>query len=97
MPTIFVATTFGEGNLSVDPNKSEMVAARVTQTHLVVTLADGRDISTPLEWYPSLRSASPAARRNLKVSRLGVHWPDLDEDLSVEGMLQGRRAADSSR
>jgi hypothetical protein len=62
-----------------------------TATELVVTLADGRKIATPLDRYPRLKSASPAARSNYEIMPLGVHWPDIDEDLSVAGMLKGQR------
>jgi Protein of unknown function (DUF2442) len=58
---------------------------------LVVELEDGRSISTPLNWYPKLLLASQDARMNYEISPLGVHWPELDEDLSVAGMLAGRR------
>jgi Protein of unknown function (DUF2442) len=59
-----------------------------------VDLSDGRRISTPLSWYPRLQSASPAARRNFRLigGGEGIHWPEVDEDLSLDGMLAGRRA-----
>ena len=63
-----------------------------TATELVVTLADGRKIATPLDWYPRLQRASAAERENYELSPLGIHWPDIDEDLSVAGMLTGQRA-----
>ncbi len=63
-----------------------------TATELVVVLADGRKISTPLDWYPRLKNASAAARQNYEIIPMGIHWPDLDEDLSVAGMLAGKRA-----
>ncbi|TYL82182.1 DUF2442 domain-containing protein [Bradyrhizobium rifense] len=53
---------------------------------VVVTLSDGRSISTP-----RLESASPADLAEVELTPLGVHWPRLDEDLSIEGMLAGRR------
>ena len=58
---------------------------------LRVTLQDGRMIATPLEWYPQLTSASPEQRENYELSLSGIYWPDLDEDLSVAGMLRGNR------
>ena len=64
-----------------------------TATELVVTLADGRRIATPLEWYPRLKRASAAQRTNFEVMPMGIHWPDIDEDLSIAGMLKGRRGA----
>jgi len=56
---------------------------------LCVALADGRTISAPLEWFPRLRDATPAQRANWRLiaNGVGIHWPDIDEDLSVEGML----------
>lgn len=58
-------------------------------TRLHVRLADGREVITPLWWYPRLLSASPAERNNVELMLDGVHWPDIDEDLSVRGMLSG--------
>jgi Protein of unknown function (DUF2442) len=62
-----------------------------TETDLVATLADGRKIATPLEWYPRLKRASAKQRANFEIMPMGIHWPDLDEDLSIAGMLTGRR------
>nr|MBN1228831.1 DUF2442 domain-containing protein [Anaerolineae bacterium] len=70
------------------------VEAYVTDTHLVVSLADGRVISTPLDWYPLLEKASPEQRDDIELMLDGLHWPALDEDLSVAGMLAGQRAID---
>jgi uncharacterized protein DUF2442 len=61
-----------------------------TPSELVVTLIDGRRIATPLEWYPRLVKASAAYRSNYEIVPMGIHWPDLDEDLSIAGMLKGR-------
>jgi hypothetical protein len=54
-----------------------------------VNLTDGREIRVPLEWFPKLRDASPETRRNWRLigKGIGIHWPDLDEDLSLEGLL----------
>ena len=68
-------------------------AAEFTSTELIVTLRDGRRIATPLDWYPRLKAASPAQRENFEIMPMGIHWPDIDEDLSVAGMLKGERAA----
>jgi hypothetical protein len=58
---------------------------------LSVSLRDGRVISVPLVWYPRLLNATPAQRNNWKIAGAGygIHWPDLDEDLSTEGLLRG--------
>lgn len=60
--------------------------------HLTVTLKDGRVIATPLWWYPRLLAATPEQRSACELSPFGVHWPDLDEGLSVAGMLKGNKA-----
>lgn len=72
---------------------------RVTADRLNVHLADGRVISAPLEWYPRLAHATPdeRARYELAGGSFGIHWPDLDEDISIEGLLAGRRSGESER
>lgn len=70
------------------------VSARVTAFELVVSLSDGRRIATPLAWYPLLMTATEEQRARYEVSPFGVHWPDLDEDLSVAGMFAGTPASD---
>ena len=67
-------------------------AVEFTASELVVTLIDGRKIVTPLEWYPRLLRASAAQRDNYEIMPMGIHWPDIDEDLSIAGMLKGQRA-----
>jgi len=68
-------------------------AVEFTATELVVTLMDGRRIATPLDWYPRLQKASAAERADYEIMPMGIHWPAIDEDLSIAGMLKGRRAA----
>ena len=72
---------------------SRVAGVRVTEDDLIVELYDGRAISAPLAWYPRLASATPEARANVQVAGAGygLHWPDLDEDLSTEGLLRGER------
>jgi len=60
---------------------------------LAVTLADGRKIATPLAWYPRLRDASMATRARFELMPMSIHWPEIDEDLGIAGMLRGRPAA----
>ena len=64
---------------------------RFTHAVLIVDLLDGRTISVPLVWYPRLLSATPAQRANWRVAGggFGIHWPDVDEDLSTEGLVRG--------
>jgi hypothetical protein len=62
---------------------------------MAVDLIDGRTIVVPLVWYPRLLDATPEQRRNWKVggAGYGIHWPDVDEDLSTAGLLRGAPAA----
>ena len=66
---------------------------------LAVDLLDGRTIAVPLAWFPRLLSASAEQRANWRVSGggYGLHWPDLDEDLSTEGLLRGAPAPGAVR
>jgi len=68
---------------------------RFTEDTMAVDLIDGRTIIVPLAWYPKLFEATPNERRNWKISGAGygLHWPDVDEDLSTEGLLRGAPAA----
>jgi Protein of unknown function (DUF2442) len=66
-------------------------AVEFTAAELVVTLADGRKITTPLAWYPRLLKASAEQRSNYEIMPMGIHWPLLDEDLSIAGMLKGQK------
>ena len=66
---------------------------------LTVELADGRSLSVPLAWYPRLFHGSQQERENWELigDGEGIHWPDLDEDISVEGLILGRRSGESQR
>ncbi len=63
----------------------------VTEHELAVALMDGRTITVPLAWYPRLLNATAAQRSNWELAGAGygIHWPDVDEDLSTEGLLLG--------
>ncbi len=65
-----------------------------TDDALSVSLSDGRVISVPLVWYPRLLNAASSQRKNWKIAGggYGIYWPDLDEDLSTEGLLRGAKA-----
>jgi hypothetical protein len=67
---------------------------RSTSTALIVDLADGRSLSVPLSWFPRLLKANATQRAHWEPSGggYGIHWPELDEDLSVEGLLRGSAA-----
>jgi Protein of unknown function (DUF2442) len=64
---------------------------RFDDASIIVDLMDGRTISAPLAWYPRLMQASVSAQQNWEVSGggYGIHWPELDEDLSTDGLLRG--------
>lgn len=66
----------------------------ITEDELSVSLMDGRTISVPLAWYPRLSNASDVQRQNWRIAGggYGIHWPDVDEDLSTEGLLRGAPA-----
>jgi Protein of unknown function (DUF2442) len=78
--------------LEIDVGDLRPSLVSFTDTELAVTLVDGRKIVTPLAWYPRLRDASRPARENYQLMPMGVHWPDLDEDLGIVGMLRGHPA-----
>jgi hypothetical protein len=69
---------------------------RVTEERLTVELTDGRELSVPLSWYPRLSHGRPNewVRWELIGRGDGIHWPDLDEDISVEGLLAGRSSSE---
>ena len=79
---------------STDPRAKEV---RCSSDELTVVLADGRTISVPLAWFPRLLHATPAQRANFEFlgEGHGIHWPDIDEDISVEGILRGAKSPES--
>ena len=85
--------------LTIDVSVPEAEGVEVTDDTLTAELSDGRSISVPLAWYPRLAHAAPHERRNWRLigGGEGVHWPDLDEDISVEGLLAGRPSGESQR
>jgi hypothetical protein len=71
----------------------------VTDETLTVDLVDGRSIAVPLEWYPRLSHATPEERNHWRLIGRGegIHWPDIDEDISIENLLNGARSGESQR
>jgi hypothetical protein len=69
----------------------------VTDDTLAVSVEDGRTISVPIGWYPRLAHGTQAERDNAHISGAGygIHWPDLDEDIGVEGLLLGKKSSES--
>ena len=78
--------------LQIEIEDSRPFSAQCDDANLTVALADGRRVQTPLWWYPRLLGATPAARATVELSPLGVHWPEIDEDISVASMLRGQKA-----
>jgi hypothetical protein len=74
-----------------------VVYVTVTEDTLSVDLEDGRTISVPIGWYPRLARGTQAERLHFQISGAGygIHWPDLDEDIGVEGLLLGKRSTES--
>ena len=65
-------------------------AVRFDEHTMWVDLSDGRTIGVPLAWFPRLLNATPAQREKAELSRIGLHWKELDENISVAGLLAGR-------
>jgi hypothetical protein len=83
----------------MEPKAGERVKdVRLTEDTLSVDLLDGRTITVPLAWYPRLLHATEEQRENWQVAGggFGIHWPDVDEDLSTEGLLRGAPASRTS-
>lgn len=78
--------------LQIDIEDSRPAEAHCDVSYLNVTLADGRALRTPLWWYPRLIEASPEARAVVELMPMGMHWPQIDEDISVASMLRGQKA-----
>ena len=80
--------------IRIDPTAVEV---SVSDAALRVVMADGRELSVPLVWFPRLLNATPTQRSHWRfIGRgEGIHWPDVDEDLDTEGLLLGQRAPQS--
>lgn len=76
---------------------SRIINVSVTDDTLSIDLEDGRTLSVPIGWYPRLAYGTPIERSHFEIggAGYGVHWPDLDEDIGVEGLLLGRKSAES--
>jgi len=86
--------------MSISANETEVPNAdnvTITEDTLCVDLSDGRTISVPLAWFPRLLQSIPEERNNWRLigKGRGIHWEDIDEDISVEGLLAGRPSGES--
>ena len=83
----------------IDTQGAKAQQVLFTEDSLTVDLVDGRTISVPLAWYPRLFHGTPEERRNWRLigQGEGIHWPELDEDISVENLLAGKPSGESQR
>lgn len=81
--------------LETHPKASSVLC---TEDQLVVSLVDGRVLSVPLAWFPRLLGAQPAQLENVELlgDGDGIHWPELDEDLSIAGLLKGHASLEQA-
>ena len=85
--------------LAVEIDVPMITDVEVTEDTLSVDLSDGRTISAPLGWFPRLEHANPKERSNWRLigKGTGIHWEDLDEDLSVQGLIAGKPSGESQQ
>ena len=83
--------------LAFETSRPTAERVKISSDTLQVDLSDGRSIAVPLSWYPRLLHGTPDARRNWRLigRGTGIHWEDLDEDVSVEGLLAGQPSGES--
>ena len=84
-------------SLAVEIQEARAQSAKLTDEALAIDLVDGRTIIVPLVWFPRLWHGAPRERNHFEIIGDGayIHWPDLDEDLTVAGLLAGRRSGES--
>ncbi len=80
-----------------DLERCEIKTVVITEDSLIVDLQDGRTIATPILWYPRLAYANSSEQQHLEIHRNVIRWPELDEEISVRGMLLGRKSGESSQ
>ncbi len=87
--TVSVAVTFA---------LPKIINVNVDDDSIAVDLEDGRTVSVPIGWFPRLAYGTSTERKNFHISGAGygIHWPDLDEDISVEGLLLGKKSTESA-
>ena len=87
----------GTTSVAVTLSLPRVVNVSVTDDTLSVDLEDGRTVSVPIGWYPRLAHGTPTERANVQIAGagFGLHWPDLDEDIGVEGILLGKPSTES--
>ena len=85
--------------LAIEPRTTFAENVRVTSESLCVELSDGRNVTAPLAWFPRLQHGTAKERNNWRLIGRGegIHWPDLDEDISVEGLMLGEPSGESQQ
>jgi hypothetical protein len=78
--------------LQIEVEEATPVEVTCDGDNLTIKLHDGRVLRAPLWWYPRLANATAEARARVELSPMGVHWPDIDEDISVASILRGQKA-----
>ena len=71
--------------------KVSATAVRLDDNSMWVELSEGRTLGVPYAWFPRLLNATPKRREAIKIGRFGLHWEEIDEDISIAGLLAGRR------
>jgi len=86
-------------SLRIEIQKPSAIHVETTEELLTVELSDGRVISVPLLWYPRLANGTPKERKKWQLvgKGSGIHWPELDEDISVENLLSGKPSGESQK
>ena len=89
----------GSTSVVVTLSLPRITSVTVTDDTLSVDLEDGRTVLVPIGWYPRLAHGTSEERANVQISGagFGLHWPDLDEDIGIEGILLGKRSAESAQ
>ena len=89
----------GTTSVVVTLSLPRITGVSVTDDTLSVDLEDGRTVSVPIGWYPRLAYGTPAERANVQISgaSFGLHWPDLDEDIGIDGILLGKQSSESAQ
>ena len=85
--------------LAIEIRMASVQSITATDDSLIVDLSDGRTVSVPLTWFPRLLHGTPTERNHWRLigDGEGIHWPDLDEDISVENILAGKPSGESQK
>jgi hypothetical protein len=85
------------GTISAEIATPRILNISLNEDYLILELEDGRILSVPIAWYPRLVHGTESERQNLQISGagFGIHWPELDEDIGVLGLLLGKKSAES--